>query len=101
MAFSYPTNITGFFDIMKYVDSVTGGKYLGGLIILSIFAITFISTQKASTVNAFAFASFISFIASLLLFFMELIHISIFVFTIILVMAAVVVLFLKKEEGSL
>jgi len=59
-------NVTGFYDMLTYGNSVTG-NYFGLGLVLSLFMIFFITFRRFGNDVAFTSSSFISFILSVLL----------------------------------
>lgn len=70
----WPSNITGIGTFMQFADSSTNG-YLGIMILIAVFVITFVVLKSNSSTKALAASSFISFIISVMLYRMELIDV--------------------------
>jgi hypothetical protein len=61
MVFDYPTNVTSFYDLVRYDNGITGG-YLGSLMLLAIFIVGYMAMAAYPIERRFAASSFITFI---------------------------------------
>lgn len=59
LPYYYPTNLTGFVDMISYGNYLTG-YWLTPMLLMAIFLIAFISLRRYSDVNAFSSAMFIT-----------------------------------------
>jgi hypothetical protein len=72
--FEYPTNITGINELVLFANNLTNG-FLGIGILLSTFIITFaISSVSGSIERPLGISSFLTFLASLILYAMGIIQ---------------------------
>lgn len=68
MLFNHPKNITGMSDFFfKYSSELLGGYAWGYMILLSVFAISFISLSNRESSVSFGVSSFITFVTATLL----------------------------------
>jgi hypothetical protein len=99
--FPYPgDNWTSILDMFNYANDLTGG-YLGIGILLVVGLISFIATPKRGSISAsFAFSSFLLLITSILLRIIHLISDTVFYVVVIITIASMVYLGIKKEEKT-
>jgi len=89
MSFNLPENVTGFFDLVKYANSVTDGWFVT-LLLVAVFFVSFFSLKVYTTPRAYAGASFITCILAIFFFILKLIDIKILVLSVIMVITAIV-----------
>ena len=63
--YTYPSNITGIYDLVVWCNSVTTGWFISAILI-GLFAILFLSFKSYSTERAFGAASFINMVLAIL-----------------------------------
>lgn len=98
MAYPLPQNITSFNDLIRYTNNLTNG-WLMPLFLFSVFVIAFFSLKLYKTHQAFAGASFITFILATIFRVLGFISTKILIVSIILLVVAVVwLMFAEKLE---
>lgn len=78
MTYPNPTNLTGLKDLGTYANTVTLG-WFWNIILFSLFCTIFFALKSYTAYRAFATASFITWLISLLLFVIGWIDLSIFI----------------------
>lgn len=79
MVYAYPTNITRFYQLMGYANNITGGTF-GIIMLIVIFAVSFIAMRQASAEYAgqnakiFSAASFITMFFSVAFFLLGIVN---------------------------
>jgi len=96
--YEYPTNVTNFLDLLRYMNKVTEG-WGATLIAIAIFFVAFFSLKTYPTPRAFASASFIAFISVLIFFILKLVDLKILIISILMVIAGIIwLIFGEKIE---
>ena len=100
MPYTYPDqgNMTGIYDLLIYANLVTKG-WAVSLFIMAIFFIAFFSLKIYATHRAFAGASFITFVMSLICFILKLVSLKVLILSsVALIVAVVWLIFAEKIE---
>jgi hypothetical protein len=100
MVYPYPdgANMTGLYDLLIYANQITYG-WAVSLFILAIFFVAFFSLKVYATHRAFAGASFIAFIMTVVCFILKLVSLKVMILSSIAVVVAIVwLVFAEKIE---
>jgi hypothetical protein len=68
----YPSNVTSFFGMIQYVNDISEG-WFGGLLLATLFFITFIAMKNYPTERALAVACFVTLLSSFFLWMLQMI----------------------------
>lgn len=83
-----PENVTRFTDLLSYSNQVTNQAFAPALLV-AIFVISFMNLKQYPTPQAFSASSFITAVASYLLFFMGLLAEQFIIITTIMVVVSI------------
>ena len=99
--FPYPdNNLSSLFGFMQYANTLVspdGFAWLGVMILVIVYFVSFLSTKNFSTERAFGFSTFLGFIVALLLRFLGLINDNIFAISVILLVISIIMLMRERN----
>lgn len=96
MTYPYPTNITSFRDFIDYFNNVTAGWGVT-LFLFSVFCVSFFSLKVYRTHQAFAGASFITFILATIFKVLHFIDTRVLLVSIVMLVASIVWLIIAEK----
>jgi hypothetical protein len=99
--FPYPSeNLSGMFGLIQYVNILTEGWFGAGILILISVIILITTSKDGNFSGSLAFASFSSFLLSLIMLPMGIISDNIFYIVITALVCSMILVYLNKENSQ-